>query len=521
MRSSWTAAPPPILSSESDDRICKVLNSRPLKESDLSLLTLYTPSPEDTATSPSSAASTSTATTKYIITPTHAGVSLVSRPPLTFFLTSGPNADELPVTTKASVPYGAMAGDFFGTLLPTGSIFSASPPLSSLELIDSALTTGITAIDVLTPIGKGQNMLMIKPKSYASMLPVVAATATSNGIEVFTSSDSEDPVTAYIDARKQLHLAHVHASSGGDALVILPSVAPLHEFFAMTSSIIEELRSSDGKIHSDVSNSIEQSASNSEMRAFYSDVLQQAAALNVDAGGGSVTVLLGVDYEDSVDETYSMSDFSEYPQSIIDRLQVLADRGIAITTSTLGKLQIPPPPKDSSGVTPRLIDDLISMSDGQVTLTPDTDFSPPLNVMRSITRVGIGHDTSSRADSKAIRRAGGTGVRVTLAMERGGGMDGRALREVRCFKAAVSQGGNKPRRLCESVVRLMSVPFLVDAGEGMEGEDFVDLITNMDRICHSVVNEMGEEMKAIDKDEDFDDETEALIKGKIQKHIAS
>jgi len=40
-------------------------------------------------------------------------------------------------------------------------IFSPIPKISEIGLIDSPLVTGITAIDALTPIGKGQNMLVI------------------------------------------------------------------------------------------------------------------------------------------------------------------------------------------------------------------------------------------------------------------------------------------------------------------------------------------------------------------------
>ncbi|KAL3782361.1 hypothetical protein ACHAW5_000901 [Stephanodiscus triporus] len=40
-------------------------------------------------------------------------------------------------------------------------IFMPTPKISDIGLIDSPLVTGITAIDALTPIGKGQNMLVI------------------------------------------------------------------------------------------------------------------------------------------------------------------------------------------------------------------------------------------------------------------------------------------------------------------------------------------------------------------------
>ena len=40
-------------------------------------------------------------------------------------------------------------------------IFVPIPKIADIGLIDSPLVTGITAVDALTPIGKGQNMLVI------------------------------------------------------------------------------------------------------------------------------------------------------------------------------------------------------------------------------------------------------------------------------------------------------------------------------------------------------------------------
>ena len=63
------------------------------------------------------------------------------------------------------------------------------------------------------------------------------------------------------------------------------------------------------------------------------------------------------------------------------------------------------------------IDDLISMSDGQIWFDDALSHagqSLPVDPQRSITRVGIGADTESRADAPAIRRIA-EGVRLDLA----------------------------------------------------------------------------------------------------------
>lgn len=112
------------------------------------------------------------------------------------------------------------------------------------------------------------------------------------------------------------------------------------------------------------------------------------------------------------------------------------------------------------------MDDLISMSDGQVWFNDDNDntekqHSPPVNAQRSITRVGIGADTQSRADAPAIRRIA-EGVRLDLAqsasMEGAEQMTASASqsRRERGWLLALHQEKDDTRVLSESCIALLA-----------------------------------------------------------------
>merc|ERR1719183_730620 len=85
-------------------------------------------------------------------------------------------------------------------------------------------------------------------------------------------------------------------------------------------------------------------------------------------------------------KAYSLEDFKEevYGGKVRQRVQLMLDRGIAVTDEVCVKLNIPPPGKDADLVKFKLrhIDELISLSDGQVILSNKLDrqgVSPPID----------------------------------------------------------------------------------------------------------------------------------------------
>merc|ERR1719491_2021529 len=118
---------------------------------------------------------------------------------------------------------------------------------------------------------------------------------------------------------------------------------------------------------------------------------------------------------------FSADDFAGSSDKIQERISVLTGRSIPLTATNLRKIDIPVPDSSASERLRRMalvhVDDLISMSDGQIWFD-ETLHSlgqrPAIDAQRSITRVGIGADTKSRADAPAMRNLVG-GLRFEFA----------------------------------------------------------------------------------------------------------
>jgi hypothetical protein len=139
-----------------------------------------------------------------------------------------------------------------------------------------------------------------------------------------------------------------------------------------------------------------------------------------------LTLLTSLDGQfgnDEEEETtvFSPDDFVESSEKIKERIAILVDKGISLTSATLRKIQIPLPDAAESEQKRRLIlqhvDDLISISDGQIwfdELLYSKGQRPAIDPLWSITRVGIGADIPCRADAPELRNLIG-GLRFDIA----------------------------------------------------------------------------------------------------------
>jgi len=172
--------------------------------------------------------------------------------------------------------------------------------------------------------------------------------------------------------------------------------------------------------------------SSSEMRGYFSSLIQRAARFKKNKGGGSVTLILlsTLPNEEEEEEsssssggddeqqqtTFEASDFDGMSDKIKMRIDMLLKANVPLTTSNLRKINLPVPKPSEIENAKRLalqhIEDLISMSDGQVWFDEalaGQGRSPPLDPSRSMTRVGIGADTRTcRADAPALRSVVGS-----------------------------------------------------------------------------------------------------------------
>ena len=402
-------------------------------------------------------------------------------------------------------------------------IFVPIPKISDIGLIDSPLITGITAIDALTPIGKGQNMLIIgteeeeessndvfhrgeggggldekekknkvqdglnkrgwminllrnvitnhrhssasandtnevtNMKSKKKMrcfycltsadrkvrarvlkdisnagirdevVTVLSSSTSTSSSSSFslTSNDCIGAAEAVAAAATACTLAEHHAlTTGGDAIVIIDDINLHKTLWDITTRELVNVYGTNSVVEADLSG-----GSSSEMRGYFSGLIQRAARFNTKRGGGSVTLILlstlpnpdetdmdgnKEDNDDDDATTYDASDFDTMSEKIRTRIRLLVSAKVPLTAANLRKIKLPiprpSPAEDRRRLALQHIEDLISMSDGQVWLDVSMiGRSPPLDPSRSITRVGVGADTlTCRADAPALRSVVGS-----------------------------------------------------------------------------------------------------------------
>ena len=333
-------------------------------------------------------------------------------------------------------------------------IFVPIPKISEIGLINTPLVTGITAIDALTPIGKGQNMLVIgtqeKPngvendtsskrawmmnllKSVVEKsrndsksnlrcfygLTVGDAEARSTFIERLEKAGIRDEVVSVVSTQSNEKVGDImtktreaaeavavaatactlgehHAlATGGDALIIVDDINMHKNLWDITTQQLVDIYGVDSVVKADL-----QGGSSSEMRGYFSGLVQRAARFKASKGGGSVTLILlstlpddEIDGSDSAEDTiFDPSEFESMSDKIQTRIATLVKAQVPLTAANLRKIQIPVPRPSESEDAKRLalqhVEDLISMSDGQIWFDDELakmGRSPPLDPSRSI-----------------------------------------------------------------------------------------------------------------------------------------
>lgn len=525
------------------------------------------------------------------------GVVVVHRPPMVYVYRDSKGNDndndsaEQPIEGivtvldnlfSISVPINLKTADCFGrnteltaTTAATDTktmmrpILASIPKVNEIALINRPLITGVTMFDALAPIGKGQNMLLIghdedNMRRYAmDMISIQKSTEVkcvyaftgdednqkqlkgimeSAGLDeddviLVSSDDSKDDSSnaaeACLTAAAACAIGEAYAlEEGMDTLVIVDNIDLQKKFWDVTTRSLVDIFGIDSVVKGD-----RDGGASSEMRAFFSSLVQRSAQFNKKKGGGSVTLLLMqtipkiTDGKDESDIVYSPDDFEGSPVKIKERLKMLVQKNIPLTASTLRKIKIPVPSAEEGlrRFVLQHVDELISMSDGQIWLDEQLEDSgrcPAMDFQRSITRIGIGKDTESRADSPAMRRVV-EGLRMDLIQaENMGGADIETVasknqqRKLQaCLLAMHQPPASGARKLSESCVALLaassgalnnSIDNGVLAGSD-EGTQLIrDLLDHVNKIVPGCLDD-------IDLTLDFTEET----KGNIVEAIKS
>ena len=468
------------------------------------------------------------------------------------------------------------------------AIFMPIPKVGDIALINSPMLTGKAMIDALAPLGKGQNTLLVGADrsetrgigidSLATQVELGRANDKDNeGVKCIYALTSSDPAEK-ADVLKRLQdagisdsvivvaargdensvndeaseirsaaeavsvaaaasaIGEAHALAlGRDALVIIDSIDQHKAFWDWTTRVLVDVYGVDAVVKDD-----RDGGASSEMRGFYSSLIQRAGQFNKKRGGGSVTLVMmrslpGQEGADSGNEetVFTLEDFAGASDKIKDRIAILTNKNIPLTPTNLKKIQIPVPVASDSEQKRRLelqhVDDLISMSDGQCWLDESLASAgqrPSLDPQRSITRIGIGADTMSRADAPAMRNLVG-GLRFELAQAaalEGAGEGSGADRQIRrrdSWMLAMQQDIGERRPLSENAVVLLAASIgaldeVVRAG-GKAGT--IEGAEAIQKLISDVRATVPDAMEEIDRTLDLTDELKDSLEVAINKHF--
>jgi len=485
-------------------------------------------------------------------------------------------------------------------------IFVQIPKISDIGLIDSPLVTGITAIDALTPIGKGQNMLVIGEEdkeedsgkgvnkrkwminlmrnvvnNYKYKVESGVSSTEEKSIRCFygftsgknevrssvlnnikeadiqddivtvvsnhdssKSQDGDDEISATMEASEAVAVAaatctlgeHHALTTGGDSVVIIDDINLHKSLWDITTRELVKVYGVNSVVEADL-----QGGSSSEMRGFFSSLIQRAARFKANKGGGSVTLVLlstlpnpeeeGEDNSGEDEVTFEASDFDGMADKIKMRIDMLIKAKVPLTPTNLRKINLPVPKPSETENAKRLaiqhIEDLISMSDGQVWLDEalaQQGRSPPLDPSRSMTRVGIGADTRNcRADAPALRSVVGSlrfefqqaldvmDSSLSTSTLPGASIEGdvRQVQRRDAYLLAMNQRTDEARKLSEECVALLA------ASQG-----YLDGQTTMGGLMAHVEKEVPQIVKSIDTTLDLSQEERNTLEGAIKGYFA-
>lgn len=366
------------------------------------------------------------------------GVVVAQRPPLLFAYTPTRvgGVASIKEAVRSGIPSGAVVdawGEGEGR-----EVFSCIPKVSEITLINAPLLTGVPAIDALVPMGMGQNMLYMGEKEDERTLPLLRRmliTQLSKGTKCVycLCRSNQDATMQMLNPLLELYpndLKVVRASGDFPAECVLAgaTAAAIAEQFSLEEDRHALLLVDDFDAHKmlwdDTTRTLldvfgeaglanRGGGSDSESRAFYSSLLQRSANFKHHKSFTLLVLASLPSQTPSAEDTTLLSPSDFNSPTLKARVQILADKNVPLTRSNLQKCGIALPFFDQAQATLNHLDDLVSMSDGQIWLSPSDHAL--IDVTKSLSRVGIGKDTNSRADAPLYQKLGGARLRFDLA----------------------------------------------------------------------------------------------------------
>jgi len=417
-------------------------------------------------------------------------------------------------------------------------IFRPQPRDIARKVIKEGWNSGMACVDVLTPIGRGQSMLFATPESAGSgyrrdqyMLGVATGVLqskfnvdthvwvsvpprnknpdtflTPENVRVTLGSrativeslgpndpDDEDAdVFGVLNSYVTCTLAETRRDAGKHAFLMLPDLQSHYKVWSRGLKLAaEHFKEARGYVPEAL---FAPGADRADMRQFYSSLIQRSALLRT---GGSLTTLQGVftsppGANKAAEQTpLPFGDLlkdTRRTASELNRLKLLNDRGVPLTSKNLAKIGIRVDPPKLKDFQTQHAEELKSISDGHIVMNGEKDLFD-FDFQNSLTRIGIGFNKVISGDTRpfALRQVAGP-LRLELShlMDVPPEQRGEVPDLVKRYAAALKHQPRRFRQLPEEVLLLHAVALGYDpknlpemdeelAKEIMANKDYIDL----------------------------------------------
>ena len=117
-------------------------------------------------------------------------------------------------------------------------------------------------------------------------------------------------------------------------VVFLDDMTPLRRLWQRAGDMIS-------RVHKNSNESSSTMEDLTEMRHYYSPLLQRAACMSNSRGGGTMSILASMPYDEEQEgneQEFVLDDLTNIPPSVRERLSIIRDRGIELNVQTLRKI---------------------------------------------------------------------------------------------------------------------------------------------------------------------------------------
>lgn len=407
---------------------------------------------------------------------------------------------------------------------PIVPIFQRVYEANRRKVIQDRLHTGISAVDVLVQMGRGQSLMIMGPDDLPKgstrqdlYQRILAGQTLDTGVRtlLLLNDPDESKQEAAIAALKesgayentrviksgslvealiafQLACSTAQARDGEDFLVVVDSYKPVVEFWNLIEDGIEDL---------DIE--LPPGQSRDATRAFYAMFCERAHRRKGNSSqpgaekGGSVSIVVVVESASqktgASSATYTLQDFldEDFPDKTTSRIEFLEQSGIVITDEVLKKLGIAAPGAGHLGFGEGMawqmeVDQLISLVDAHIELRQtrrNVGMVPPVDPGNSLTRVGLGTAAEQRGDNqtKGVKQMS-RGLRQLLCFDSDPTRGDKPTPRTSNYKAVLHQPDPRPLSVGEELLLLnaadneLLTEQILAAGDSFDPQGLGDLV---------------------------------------------